>query len=145
MCWRDQVVSLKERQQPVFDIFGLGMVLIELGFWKRLRSLPGYPPSLQNDRDRQRFGRSKRNAFKGETFSENLGDLYAAIIAYCLEKGSDPLALKDEPREPVDDEFLGAQKSLRVVELLQECARHMVDGVQPSMNERTDLGMTMVG
>lgn len=35
----------KERQQPAFDIFGLGMVLIELGLWKRLRSLPGYPPS----------------------------------------------------------------------------------------------------
>jgi hypothetical protein len=119
----------KEPQQPVFDIFGLGMVLIELGLWKRLHSLPGYPPSWQNDRDRQRFGRSKRIAFKGETSSENLGDLYAAIIAYCLEKGPDPLALKEEPREPVDDEFLGAQTSLRVVNLLQECARRMVSGV----------------
>jgi hypothetical protein len=135
----------KEQQQPLFDIFGLGMVLIELGLWKRLHSLPGYPPSWQNDRDRQRFGRSKRIAFKGETSSENLGDLYAASIAYCLEKGPDPLALKEEPCEPVDDEFFGAQRSLRVVSLLQECARRMGNGVQPSMHEKTDTGTILVG
>ncbi|ORX97677.1 hypothetical protein BCR34DRAFT_607182 [Clohesyomyces aquaticus] len=133
----------KERQQPVFDLFGLGMVLTELGLWKRLRSLPGYPV-WGKDHDRQLFGRSKRKVFKGETSSESLGDFYANIIAYCLEKGPDPLVSKEESREPVDDEFLSAQKSLRIVKLLQECARRMLDGVQPSMNERIHSGMTLV-
>jgi hypothetical protein len=136
----------KERQQPAFDIFGLGMVLIEIGLWKRLRSLPKYPDSWQDDNARQRFGRSRRKAFTGETSLESLGGLYAAIIAYCLEKGSDPLALKLESHEPADDdEFLGPRKSLRVVELLQECSRRMYDGFQASMNERTDSGITLVG
>jgi hypothetical protein len=121
----------KERQQPAFDIFGLGMVLIEIGLWKRLRSLPEYPGSWHDDGARQRFGRSKRKAFHGEISSESLGNFYAAIIAYCLEKGPDPLALKQVPHERTDDdEFLGPRKSLRVVELLQECSRRMSDGFQ---------------
>ncbi|KAK6540708.1 hypothetical protein TWF694_008100 [Orbilia ellipsospora] len=116
--------SEKPRQQPSYDVFGLGMVMVEIGMWKLLRSLPQYPGPSETDKTRQRFCRSQRTNFREETTPKNLGGLYADIIAFCLEKGSDPL-MEGYTRRPElsDDDSFGSWKTLRVVELIQECAR----------------------
>lgn len=117
--------SAKNTQQPAYDVFGLGMVMTEIGLWELLRSLPGYPQSWQSDRDRQRFCRSQRKRFAGDTTPENLGSLYAGVIAFCFGKGPDPLMGSDATTSsgPSDDDSQAAWKTLRVVELIQECAR----------------------
>jgi len=112
--------STKNRQQPAYDVFGLGMVLTEIGRWELLRSLPGYPQPWQSDSDRQRFCRSQRHHFAGDTTPENLGSLYAEVIAFCFGKGPDPLIGHNTSR-PSDDDSQAAWKTLRVVELIQEC------------------------
>ncbi|KAH7024466.1 uncharacterized protein B0I36DRAFT_366411 [Microdochium trichocladiopsis] len=117
--------SVKNTQQPAYDVFGLGMVMTEIGLWELLRCLPGYPQSWQSDGDRQRFCRAQRNRFVGDTTPENLGSLYAGVIAFCFGKGPDPLMGSDATAsfKPSDDDSQAAWKTLRVVELIQECAR----------------------
>jgi hypothetical protein len=117
--------SAKNALRPAYDVFGLGMVLTEIGRWELLRSLPGYPPPWHPDRVRQQFCRFQRKHFSGDTTPENLGSLYAGVIAFCFGKGPDPLTghhTTTSPR-PSDDDSQAAWKTLRVVELIQECAR----------------------
>ncbi|KND88667.1 Protein SERAC1 [Tolypocladium ophioglossoides CBS 100239] len=106
----------KSFQHPRHDVFGLGMVLIEIGLWKRFTLCREYPSvSDYDDRDRQRFCRSLRKRFKGEMSGNNMGGLYQAIVAFCLGK--------DSLREDGDDrggESWVFWESSRVVELLED-------------------------
>jgi len=118
----------KARQRPAFDVFGLGMVIIEIGLWRRFRDLPGYPSRYaeHSDDDRRRFCKSQQKQFHGETTAQDLGGLYQSIIAFCLGKVGDPLKGRDGVVVAAGDgAYAAVDKSLRVVELLQECVRRV--------------------
>jgi hypothetical protein len=110
----------KSHQHPRYDVFGLGMAMVEIGLWKRFQSCRGYPPVSMSDSDhtRQAFCRSLRRKFRGSMSEGNMGDLYGSIISFCLEKGPDPLPDKVRAHRPSHESWV-FWKSSRVVELLQ--------------------------
>jgi hypothetical protein len=119
----------KAHQHPRYDVFGLGMVMVEIGLWTRFESCRGYPSSVSapddGDHTRQAFCRSLRRKFRGGSMSEgNMGGLYGDIVSFCLEKGGDPLPDLGRDRRLSHESWV-FWKSARVVELLE----HMRDRV----------------
>ncbi|KAJ9662147.1 hypothetical protein H2198_001498 [Neophaeococcomyces mojaviensis] len=91
---------------PAYDIFSVGMILLEIGLWRSLTAFykPKYDRALFHDRLRK---------FYLPKLASKCGSRYMRLVQMCLDAPED---LKDKP-SPID----AAEYLLEVVEDLSKC------------------------
>lgn len=121
---RHPMGSQKSQQRRPHDIFSLGLVLIEIGLWKRFHYMQKYQES-STDQERQAFAAKLRKAFSREQVGRegDMGRIYHAIIRYCLAGEEDRPKLAPEDLPEPDTILLGEPNGMQLVALLEQQLR----------------------
>lgn len=121
---RHPMGSQKSHQRRPHDIFSLGLVLIEIGLWKRFHYMQKYQES-NTDQERQAFAAKLRKAFSREQVGRegDMGRIYHAIIRYCLAGEEDRPKLAPEDLPEPDTILLGEPNGMQLVALLEQQLR----------------------
>lgn len=80
----------KEMQHPRYDVFSLGMAMIEIGLWQRFKSFQKYHEA-ETDEERQRFSIRLRGHFEGNGNDGRMDGRYRAVVSYCLGRRAQPV------------------------------------------------------
>ena len=121
---RHPMGSQKSHQRRPHDIFSLGLVLIEIGLWKRFHYMQKYQES-STDQERQAFAARLRKAFSREQVGRegDMGRIYHAIIRYCLAGEEDRPKIAPEDLPEPDTILLGEPNGMQLVALLEQQLR----------------------
>ncbi len=114
----------KSSQRRAYDIFSLGLVLIEIGLWTRFHYKQKYQEA-RTDQARQAFAMRLRKAFSREQVGreEDMGRIYHAIVRYCLADEEDRPKPGPEDLLQPDIMLLGEPNGMEVVALLEQLLR----------------------
>jgi serine/threonine protein kinase len=82
--------SGKEMQHPRYDVFSLGMAMIEIGLWQRFKSFQKYHEA-DTDEERKRFSMRLRGHFEGNGNDGRMEGRYRAVVSYCLGRRAHPV------------------------------------------------------
>jgi hypothetical protein len=110
----------KEMQHPRYDVFSLGLVMIEIGLWKRFKMLQKYQ-NADTDEERKEFSMQLRGHFKGNAIDGYMDERYRAIVSYCLGRRADPIIQEDDLEIGLHSASvlpLGIPNAVRVVQAL---------------------------
>ena len=116
--------SQKSYQRRPYDIFSLGLVLIEIGLWTRFQYMKKYQES-STDEERQAFAARLRKAFSRQPMEKegDMGRIYHAIVRYCLEDEEDRVKLAPDDLPEHDSILLGDPNGMQLVALLEQQLR----------------------
>jgi hypothetical protein len=111
----------KEMQHPTYDVFSLGMVMIEIGLWQRFKSFQKYQEA-DTDEERKGFSMRLRGHFKGDGDDERMDSRYRTVVSYSLGQRADPVGVEgDSEMESLHGATvspLGVPNAVRVVQAL---------------------------
>jgi hypothetical protein len=110
----------KEMQHPRYDVFSLGLVMIEIGLWKRFKMLQKYQKA-DTDEERKEFSMQLRGHFKGNATDGHMDERYCAIVSYCLGRRADPVIQEADLEMGTHNASvfpLGIPNAVRVVQAL---------------------------
>jgi hypothetical protein len=80
----------KEMQHPRYDVFSLGMVMIEIGLWQRFKSFQKYH-AADTDEERKMFSTRLRGHFEGNGNDGRMDGRYRTVVSYCLGRRAHPV------------------------------------------------------